>query len=66
MRLMPGAPPALRIGVGAVAMGLGVSLMHYVGMSAVHLAGPTWQEPPYRRRLSHDRHRRERFRLVGA
>src|SRR5579863_7049454 len=32
--------PHLRIGVGGVAMGLGVSLMHYVGISAVHLAGP--------------------------
>jgi NO-binding membrane sensor protein with MHYT domain len=39
--------PALRIGVGGVAMGLGVSVMHYVGMSAVHLAGPTWHEPLY-------------------
>jgi diguanylate cyclase len=39
--------PHLRIGVGAVAMGLGVSLMHYVGISAVHLAGPTWHEPGY-------------------
>ena len=39
--------PALRIGVGGVAMGLGVSVMHYVGMSAVHLAGPTWHEPSY-------------------
>ena len=39
--------PALRIGVGGVAMGLGVSLMHYVGISAVHLAGPTWHVPPY-------------------
>jgi DNA-binding LytR/AlgR family response regulator len=28
-------------------MGLGISLMHYVGMSAVHLAGPTRQETPY-------------------
>jgi diguanylate cyclase len=37
---MPGQP-AFRIGAGALAMGLGVSLMHYVGMSAVHLAGPT-------------------------
>src|SRR5271167_237861 len=40
-------PPALRIGGGAVAMGLGISLMHYVGMTAVHLAGPTHQEAPY-------------------
>jgi NO-binding membrane sensor protein with MHYT domain len=40
-------PPALRVGSGALAMGLGISLMHYVGMSAVHLAGPTWHEPPY-------------------
>ena len=40
-------PPALRIGTGALAMGLGVSLMHYVGISAIHLAGPTWHEPPY-------------------
>ena len=40
-------PPALRIGAGAIAMGLGISLMHYVGMSAVHLAGPTYQETPY-------------------
>ena len=39
--------PALRIGVGGVGMGLGVSVMHYVGMSAVHLAGPTWHEPLY-------------------
>ncbi len=39
--------PALRIGVGGVGMGLGVSVMHYVGMSAVHLAGPTWHEPSY-------------------
>jgi NO-binding membrane sensor protein with MHYT domain len=40
-------PPIVRIGGGAVAMGLGISLMHYVGMSAVHLAGPTRQETPY-------------------
>ena len=40
-------PPAFRIGTGALAMGLGVSLMHYVGMSAVHLAGPTSYEPSY-------------------
>lgn len=40
-------PPALRIGTGSVAMGLGISLMHYVGMSAVHLAGPTTQETPF-------------------
>jgi NO-binding membrane sensor protein with MHYT domain len=39
--------PILRIGAGATAMGLGISLMHYVGMSAVHLAGPTSQETPY-------------------
>jgi NO-binding membrane sensor protein with MHYT domain len=39
--------PVLRIGIGAAAMGLGISLMHYVGMSAVHLAGPTTQEPPF-------------------
>jgi diguanylate cyclase len=37
----------LRIGIGAAAMGLGISLMHYVGMSAVHLAGPTSQETPF-------------------
>ena len=43
---MPG-PPAFRIGTGALAMGLGVSLMHYVGMSAVHLAGPTSYAPSY-------------------
>jgi NO-binding membrane sensor protein with MHYT domain len=40
-------PPAFRIGAGALAMGLGVSLMHYVGMSAVHLAGPTSYAPFY-------------------
>lgn len=39
--------PLVRIGGGAVAMGLGISFMHYVGMSAVHLAGPTRQETPY-------------------
>jgi diguanylate cyclase len=40
-------PPSLRIGTGALAMGLGVSLMHYVGMTAVHLAGPTSYAPSY-------------------
>jgi diguanylate cyclase len=40
-------PPAVRIAAGAVAMGLGISSMHYVGMSAVHLAGPTHQETPF-------------------
>ena len=40
-------PPAFRIGTGSLAMGLGVSLMHYVGMSAVHLAGPTSYVPSY-------------------
>ena len=43
---MPG-PPEFRIGTGALAMGLGISLMHYVGMSAVHLAGPTSYVPSY-------------------
>ena len=43
---MPGSP-AFRIGTGGLAMGLGVSLMHYVGMSAVHLAGPTSYVPSY-------------------
>jgi diguanylate cyclase len=40
-------PPAFRVASGALAMGLGISLMHYVGMSAVHLAGPTSYAPPY-------------------
>lgn len=40
-------PASLRIGAGSAAMGLGISLMHYVGMSAVHLAGPTYQEAPF-------------------
>jgi len=40
-------PPAFRIATGALAMGLGISLMHYVGMSAVHLAGPTSYAPSY-------------------
>ena len=39
--------PRLRIGLGALAMGLGICIMHYVGMSAVHLAGPTYQAPPF-------------------
>ena len=39
--------PRVQIGAGAVAMGLGMSAMHYVGMSAVHLAGPTYQEPRF-------------------
>ena len=42
----PGSP-RMRIGLGAVAMGLGICTMHYVGMSAVHLAGPTYQQPPF-------------------
>ena len=40
-------PPRMRIGIGAVAMGCGICAMHYVGMSAVHLAGPTYQQPPF-------------------
>ena len=40
-------PRWLRIGAGGAAMGLGIALMHYVGMAAVHLAGPTSQEPVY-------------------
>jgi len=40
-------PPSFRIATGALAMGLGISLMHYVGMSAVHLAGPTSYAPSY-------------------
>ena len=40
-------PPRMRIGLGAAAMGLGICTMHYVGMSAVHLAGPTYQQPPF-------------------
>jgi NO-binding membrane sensor protein with MHYT domain len=40
-------PPRVRIWLGAIAMGLGICAMHYVGMSAVHLAGPTYQKPPY-------------------
>ncbi len=39
--------PRLRIVLGAVGMGLGVCTMHYVGVSAVHLAGPVHQEAPY-------------------
>ncbi len=40
-------PPRLRIGLGALSMGLGVCIMHYVGVAAVHLAGPTYQAPPF-------------------
>jgi diguanylate cyclase len=40
-------PPAFRVASGALAMGLGISLMHYVGMSAVHLAGPISHVPSY-------------------
>ena len=40
-------PPAFRVASGALAMGLGITLMHYVGMSAVHLAGPTSYVPSY-------------------
>ena len=38
---------ALRVGGGAIGMGLGISAMHYEGMSAIHLAGPTTQEPAF-------------------
>jgi len=41
------ARPRLRIGLGALGMGLGVCVMHYVGVSAVHLAGPVEQEAPF-------------------
>lgn len=40
-------PPTARIAVGAVGMGLGISAMHYVGMRAVHLAGPTYEDARY-------------------
>ena len=66
MRRMPAGSPPCVSASAASAMGLGVSLMHYVGMSAVHLAGPTWHEPPYRRRRGRGRDRRQRFRPVGA
>jgi hypothetical protein len=39
--------PRLRVALGALAMGLGISTMHYVGMSAVHLAGPSYHEPTF-------------------
>jgi NO-binding membrane sensor protein with MHYT domain len=39
--------PRLRIALGALGMGLGVCIMHYVGVSAVHLAGPVHQEASY-------------------
>ena len=42
-----GGEPSLCIGICGLAMGLGVSLLHYVGISAVHLAGATWREPSY-------------------
>ena len=41
------ARPPLRIGLGALGMGLGVCLMHYVGVSAVHLAGPIHEAWPF-------------------
>ena len=57
-------PPALRIGTGALAMGLGVSLMHYVGISA----SSSGRANVARTALSHcrgcDRDRRQRFRPV--
>jgi diguanylate cyclase len=40
-------PPKVRIAIGSIGMGLGISAMHYVGMGAVHLAGPTYQETPF-------------------
>ena len=60
------APPRTRIGLGAVAMGLGICAMHYVGMSAVHLAGPTYQEPSFRRRLGGGFGSGERAGALGA
>jgi NO-binding membrane sensor protein with MHYT domain len=39
--------PPLRISAGAVAMGLGICVMHYVGVSAIHLAGPIYQARPF-------------------
>ena len=39
--------PRLRIGFGALGMGFGIGVMHYVGVSAVHLAGPVTHEAPY-------------------
>ena len=58
-------PPAFRIGTGALAMGLGVSLMHYVGMSAVHLAGPTSYAPGLCRRFDRGRRSRPALLLCG-
>jgi NO-binding membrane sensor protein with MHYT domain len=42
----PSRPP-LRIGLGALGMGLGICAMHYVGVSAVHLAGPIHEDMRY-------------------
>ena len=39
--------PRYRIGLGALTMGLGIWVMHYIGISAVHLAGPVHQSAPY-------------------
>ena len=58
-------PPAFRVASGALAMGLGISLMHYVGMSAVHLAGPTSVRPVLRRRLDRGVDRGQRLRAMG-
>ena len=59
-------PPKLRIGLGAVAMGLGISTMHYVGMRAVHLAGPDHPGGAVRRRLGPRVDRGERLCADGA
>ena len=53
-------PPRMRIGLGAIAMGLGICLMHYVGMSAVHFAGPDLSGAAIRRRVGRRFHRGER------
>ena len=42
-----GPPSSCGSAPARLAMGLGISLMHYVGMSAVHLAGPTSHDPSY-------------------
>src|ERR1700742_2994934 len=40
-------PTLISFLICVIAVGLGVSLMHYVGMSAVHLAGPTSYAPTF-------------------
>ena len=51
------APGPWTLGIGAIAMGVGIASMHYIGMAAMEIAPPLTYDHLACRRLGGDRHR---------